>query len=280
MKLKAIILSFASAMAFAGAAHAQEAAPATAALPAPLQLAVQGGMKVESKFDAAGGLTGWVLSQGVGKYLVAYTPPNGEVVMAGMLRNAKGEDLTKQYLDKYAPKPDYQAFWSRLEKSTTIHQGAEGAAVKSVIYAFMDPNCIYCHYAQKALTYYEKAGLQVRWVPVAILGNDSPGKAAALLNAKDPAAAWAEYGRTWDPRAGKPGIAPMASIPLATKKVLDANVSLMTEMGLSGTPGILYKDAKGRVQKVEGMPSLGEISTITGLPEQTVTDPDLQRFRR
>ncbi|KWT98370.1 MULTISPECIES: thiol:disulfide interchange protein DsbG [unclassified Variovorax] len=279
--MKKSLIALALAFGFVAAGHAQDATPTSpAAIPAPLQLAIQGGMKVENKFDAAGGLTGWILSQGVGKYLVAYTPPGGEVVLAGMLRNAKGEDLTKQYLDKYAPKPDYDKFWSRLESTQTINEGAQGSAAKSVIYAFMDPNCIYCHFAWKALQPYEKVGLQVRWVPVAILGGNSPGQAAALLTSKDPVAAFAEHQRTWDPKKNQVGITPLASIPMSAKKTLDANSSLMVELGVSGTPGIFYKDAKGKVQKVDGMPGLRDLPGITGLPEQAITDPELQRFRR
>lgn len=254
--------------------------PASTKIPAPLQLAVQGGMKVENKFDAEGGLTGWVLSQGIGKYMIAYTPPSGEVLMAGMLRNAKGDDLSKIYMEKYAPTPDYSKYWSRLEKMDTINTGAQGSAVKSVIYAFMDPNCVYCHFAWKALTYYEAVGLQVRWIPVGILGGDSANKAAALLSAKNPSAAMVEHGETWSAKIAGSGVKPIASIPAGIKKSLDVNGSLMVELGMNGTPGILYKDAAGKVKKLEGMPNLNDLPGITGLPVQAIPDAELQRFRR
>lgn len=276
--MKKFLITASILMASVTSAFAQ--VPAANKLPAPLQLAVQGGMKVERQFDAEGGLTGWVLSQGVGKYMIAYTPPGGEVLMAGMLRNAKGEDLSKTYMAKYAPTPDYSKYWSRLEKMETINTGAQGSAVKSVIYAFMDPNCIYCHFAWKALTYYEAAGLQVRWIPVGILGGDSAAKAAALMMAKDPGAAWASHGKTWSTKVPGSGVKPVASIPANVKKILDANGSFMVELGMSGTPGMLYKDASGTVKKLEGMPNLSDLPGITGIPEQEITDPELQRFRR
>ncbi|MNR71599.1 Thiol:disulfide interchange protein DsbG precursor [compost metagenome] len=245
-------------------------------LPSALQIAAQGGMKVEKSFAAEGGMTGWVLLAPGGGYAIAYTPPSGEVVVVGSMLNAKGEDLTKGYLAKYG---NYDKFLPRLESAAAVPTGAKGKDVKSVVYAFMDTNCIYCHWAQQAFQPYEKAGLQVRWIPVAILGGNSAGQAAALLKAKDPTAALEQHEKTWDPRAGKPGITPLPDVPADVKKQLDDNVRLMSEMGGNGTPLILYKDSSGRLQKVSGMPRLSELPKITGLPEQPVTAPELQRFR-
>jgi thiol:disulfide interchange protein DsbG len=48
---------------------------------------------------------------------------------------------------------------------------------------------------------------------------------------------------------------------------------------MSGTPGIVWKDKKGKVQVKGGMPRLSEFAGITGLPEQKIDDPALARFR-
>ena len=244
-------------------------------LPAALALATQGGMSVENRFDAEGGLTGWLLKSSNGSYAIAYTPANGEVVLAGSLISAKGEDLTKKYLSMYG---NYDKFLPRLEQTETINAGAKGDAVKSTIYAFLDTNCIFCHYLHKALKPYQEAGLEVKWVPVAILGGNSPGQAAALLEAKDPAAALEEHEATWSPKDDNPGIAPVA-LSQKRKAQLDANVQLMQDMGGNGTPLIVYKDSRGHWQKASGMPRLGDLPEITGLPEQKIEDPALNRFR-
>lgn len=63
----------------------------------------------------------------------------------------------------------------------------QGAATsKNVIYVFFDPNCVFCHFAWKALQPYVKAGLQVRWVPVGFLKPTSAQRAAAIREAKTP----------------------------------------------------------------------------------------------
>jgi thiol:disulfide interchange protein DsbG len=57
------------------------------------------------------------------------------------------------------------------------------------------------------------------------------------------------------------------------------NGELMGMFGISGTPGIAWKDKHGKMQIKSGMPRLSEIPQITGLPEQKVEDPALARFR-
>lgn len=261
----AILLAVAASTAGAQAVKADDK------LPAPLQTAVAGGMKVEKSFPAAGGLTGWILSQGVGQNMIVFTPPGGEVAIAGNMLDAKGQNLTKQYLEQHAPKPDYDKMWGELEKSTWVAEGAKDA--KSVIYVFKDPNCGFCHLAWKALQPYEKAGLQIRWVPVAFLSADSYDKAGALLTAKNPEEAISALHEKWGTKT---------AVPQANKDVrakLDANNRLMNSWGFRGTPATLYKDKAGKVKAVSGMFQLSELPAITGLPEQAQNDPALAKFR-
>src|SRR5580698_4973822 len=77
---------------------------------------------------------------------------------------------------------------AQLQQTSVIVEGATGDKVKSTIYVFMDPNCIFCHYAWEAFQPYEAVGLQVQWIPMGFLKPDSSGKAAALLDARDGAA--------------------------------------------------------------------------------------------
>jgi len=252
----------------AAGAHAQAAdapaAPTAAAvqkIPASLQLAIQGGLKVERSFSAAGGMTGWVLSEGPGRNMVVYTSADGEVAIAGNMVDSKGQNLTAKYLDQYGPKIDYSKFWTKLEQSAFVAEGAQGKDVKNVIYVFKDANCGYCHLMWKAVQPYEKAGLQVRWIPVAFLAKDSTNKAAALLNAKDPAAAIATLHAEW----GKTSSFAATPVTPEMKAKLDANGRLMAEMGFRGTPATLYKDKNGKVLSADGMPKPAMLNAITGI---------------
>ncbi|MBC8737292.1 thiol:disulfide interchange protein DsbG [Paraburkholderia sp. UCT31] len=270
--------ALAAIAALVATAAVAQAAPAASGVPKALSLVTQAGMKIERPFPAPAGLTGWVLSKG-GQYSIVYTTADGKYVLAGALIDEAGKNLTADHNAQYVPKVDYGQYWSQLEKSTYIAEGAKNP--KTVVYAFMDPDCIFCHLTWKAFQSYEKAGLQVRWLPMGFLKPDSAGKAAALLTSAHPDAALAEHEHKFQPQTESGGIEPMATIPADIQAKLDANQKLMATMGFNGTPAIVYKDARtGKVFGKGGMPSLNDLPAMLNLPEQQITDPELLRFKR
>ena len=78
-----------------------------------------------------------------------------------------------------------------------LHQMGQTTAVTlgagpRVVDVFFDPNCPYCHELYEDLEpWVGKQGLQLRWIPVAVLAPSSEGKAAAMLQAPVPAKALA-----------------------------------------------------------------------------------------
>ena len=244
-------------------------------LPAPVKSAVDNGLKFERSFPAASGITGWMLSQGPNNNVILYTTATGDVAIAGNMFDAKGNNLTKTFMEKYAPKPDYEKMWGELESSAWIAEGPKTKDAKAIVYVFEDSNCGYCHLAWKALQPYEKVGLQVRWIPVAFLAPDSAAKAQGLMTAPDANLALADAHANF----GKKLTSPPAVAP-EIKAKLDANAKLMKTWGFTGTPATFYKDkATGKVKAINGMFSLAEIPAMTGLPEQKNTDPDLAHYR-
>lgn len=271
--MKKIILKVAPALVaalFATSAFAES-------VPKVLEAPLKAGMKVVSKFQAGGKLQGWVLSQG-GQNSVVYTTEDGKFLLAGALVDEAGTNLTAQFAEKYIPKPEYEKLAPQLEKSANIVSGAKGNAAKSTIYAFFDLNCPYCTMAYKALQPYEAAGLQVRWIPVAYLGPDSPKKAETLFQSSNPEAALKAHELAAG-HADSNSIKPAATVSAAVAKKLEANSKLMRDFGFNGTPGIVFKDKNGKLITRSGMPRLSDLPTITGLPEQPQTDPDLARFK-
>lgn len=160
-----------------------------------------------------------------------------------------------------------------------IVEGASGKDVKSTVYVFMDPNCIFCHYAWKALQPYEAAGLQVHWIPMGFLKPDSPGKAAALLEAQNGPALLRELETKFNEKEESGGIAPLAKMEPATQTKLSGNIKTFQNLGFDGTPTIIYKASGGRWADISGLPPLSSLPGMLNLPEQPVTDPSLQRFR-
>lgn len=166
-----------------------------------------------------------------------------------------------------------------FQRAPAIVEGAQGKSVKSTIYVFMDPNCIYCHLVWKALRPYEAAGLQVHWIPLAFLKPDSAGKAAALLQARDSAALLKKLELGYNEKDESGGIAPLPSVPGETQAKLDDNAKLFQNLGFQGTPTIIYQGSGGRWADFGGMPKLVQLPDMLNLPAQPVTDPELQHYQ-
>ena len=244
--------------------------------PKAIEGAVASGMKVTRTFPAASGLTGWVLSHN-GRHSILYTTADKKTVISGALINEAGENLTERDEGKYIPKPDPVALYKELEKSSHVVEGTIKNP-KSVMYVFVDANCPFCHYTWKALQPYQKAGLQVRWIPVATLGPTSMPKAIEVLAAADPTAAFRKMeensGKSWTP---SPQLTEETKPEIAEN--IRSNGELMGRFGIDGTPGLVWKDRQGKLNVKGGMPRLSEIPQMTGLPEQKIDDPALARFR-
>jgi thiol:disulfide interchange protein DsbG len=165
-----------------------------------------------------------------------------------------------------------------IQNATSIVEGASGADVKTTVYVFMDPNCIYCHYTWKALQPYEAHGLQVHWIPLGFLKPDSVGKAAALLQHPLPAEALKQTELTYVVKTESGGIAPLTTIPADIDAKLKANMALFEKAGFEGTPTVIYKDTHGKWIDIDGMPKLSTLPAILNLPKQTLNDPELKLY--
>lgn len=232
----------------------------------------QPGIEVLDNFQAPGGMTAYIVSVR-GKPNVIYLTPDKKYAFIGIMVNEDGENLTAGQMEEHLPKPDYAAIWQRFEKAAWVAEGAKDP--KSVVYVFADPYCPYCHAFWKASQPYLAAGLQLRWVFVSYLKPDGEAKIASILEAKDPAAALTRHESSFD----KGGIAPLEKPKPKTLEAIRANGQLMRDLGINGTPALVYRDADGTVHLASGMPKLGALPTIFNLPEQTIDDPGLARFR-
>jgi thiol:disulfide interchange protein DsbG len=270
----ATLLAAACAMPLAQAIAGTESAP----MPKALSKALHDGLKLEKSFHAAGGMNGFIVSSSPGKNMVVYSPPDNSVLIAGKMVDENGNDLSERYLDQYGPKADYSQFQKRIETAPAVVENSRGAAAKSTIYVILDPNCIYCHLVWKALRPYQAAGLQIHWIPVAFQQPSSAGKAAALFESANAAALLQKGEMSYVEENESLGIDEVP-VSAASRAKLNANATLMADMGFRGTPTILYKDKSGTFTAAQGMPRLSKLPEITGLPEQSITDAELQRFR-
>jgi thiol:disulfide interchange protein DsbG len=252
---------------------AASAGAATPPYPAPLQALEKHGLTIVGTFPSPGGLTAYAAYTGQTP-VALYMTPDGKHVIAGTLFDAAGQNLTSGALEQVVGKRMADTVWGQLEKSTWIADGR--ATAPRTVYVFTDPNCPYCNKLWSDARPWVDAGkVQLRHVIVGILTPTSAGKAAALLNDKNPAAALDAYERghaasnTKALASGQPrpladdGLKPLSVVPPALQARLDANAKLMESYGLQATPAVVWRDAKGGVQMRQGLPE-GELTAILG----------------
>lgn len=226
--------------------------------PAPIKALEAEGVEVMGRFDAPGGLRGYaaMVQQ---RPLAIYLTADGKQAIVGTMIDAKGENLSKEPLDRLVSKPMTLKTWNQLEKSSWIADGSKNAP--RVIYTFTDPNCPYCNKFWNDAQPWVKAGkVQVRHVLVGILRDSSAGKAAALLSAEDPSAALAQH----EQQHASGGVKPLTEISAKVRAQLAANETLMQQLGSSATPTTFYKDASGNLQMAQGAPSAEMLIKVLG----------------
>lgn len=123
---------------------------------------------------------------------------------------------------------------------------------RRVVYVFFDPNCPSCQLLYRNLrTFVAAHGLQVRWIPVAIVNATSEGKAAAILQARDPHAALRRNEEHYRSENSSGGIE--EDIPSrATEQKLRANEQLLNRLDIPVVPSMLFADKQGHAVLIQG----------------------------
>lgn len=147
-----------------------------------------------------------------------------------------------------------------IQQATWIRDGKS----KHVIYVFFDPNCPYCHKVFEMLRPQVQSGaVELRWVPIGKLMLTSLGKAAALLEDKDPTAALYRNERDFSRETGAFGGIEEEPLPREdTLRRLNANHALLRRSGNDGVPALLYRTKEGKANLVVGAPPAATLDAI------------------
>ena len=146
----------------------------------------------------------------------------------------------------------------RMDRAKWIAAGPKSA--KRVVYVFTDPDCPFCNDLWKAIQTARAPDVQIRYLLVGVIDADSKGKDAAILEAKDPAAALEKRERNYE----HGGIAPKADMLPQTKETISFNGDLMAALHIFGTPGLVYMDEHDQVKVYAGMPDEKQLREIIG----------------
>ena len=218
----------------------------------------QNRFNISSNFAVKGHhMTGYVAEPKEGGQPVIFYSNNqtGDIVY-GMLFDKDGTNLTEKYVNKHiSPMLAKQmledvsaAKWFLIGKESAPHQ----------VYVIGEPNCSACHALFADLKpFVDKGELSIRWIMTAFLKPDSLGKAAAILQADDPAAMLSmNEGKGFDMKKeeGPVKVLPEDQIQDKTKAALKANMLFMAKSGVRGTPAFFYVDNDGKPLRVDGHP--------------------------
>lgn len=215
--------------------------------PAPIQVLIDQGVKVEAEFKAPGGLTAYA-ARIQGQPLALYLTPDNKQVIVGTMLDGLGQNLSEAQLSEHLPEPDFEHAWALLEKTSWIREGSADA--ERIVYVFTDPSCPYCNAFWKASQAYIGKDLQIRHIPVGMLSPQSATKAATILADSDPGAALARH----ELSHSQGGIKPLDEIPAEFQEAVKNNTQQMHELGIQATPAIFYKDRDGKVRQTLGLP--------------------------
>jgi thiol:disulfide interchange protein DsbG len=139
-----------------------------------------------------------------------------------------------------------------IQQATWVRDGKSA----HVMYVFFDPNCFYCHRVYETLRPAVQRGeIELRWIPTATLTTTSLGKAAAILEAKNPTDAFYQNESGYSTETGSLG--GISEEPLPRNKTLqdlDRNLKLLQRSGSEGVPALLFRARDGSTNLIVGAP--------------------------
>lgn len=233
--------------------------------PAALSALEEQGITIVGPMPPVGGLKAWAAYSGQHP-IALYGTPDGKYVIAGTMLDAAGADVNHDTLEKSVAQSMTNGAWARLERSRWVLDGSSNAP--RVVYVFTDPNCPYCNkFWGDARPWVNSGKVQLRHILVGILSPTSAGKSAAILTDANPSlrlenhersqmAAGARILASGHPTAmAESALKPLTDIPPKIEAQLAANAQMMQSFGLSGTPGLVWRDAHGKIQMRAGAPA-------------------------
>ena len=245
------------------AAPKPPAAPEPAVPPHLIQMidkVSQGQLIVKKSFDVNPQFNGLLVApkQG-GREMIVFTDKPGNFLFFGTVVDAKGDNLTQTYYQKYVISDMASKAFAEIKQTHWFADGKDSA--KHKLYVVIDLNCSFCHKQFEDLQpMVQRGDLQIRWVPVGFLKPDSAAKAAQLLKASSTQERVALLHRDemgFNDKTEEGGIKPLKmdkSNPAVVQAfaAVDANNDFFARHGFQGTPAILFINGEGQPSLVGG----------------------------
>ena len=225
----------------------------------------QSGLKVVREFKAPSGLIGLVIEQN-GEYSIMFTTADRQTLIAGVLMDARGSNLTAEYAINQLPKQT-KATNTLNQLNNTMYVKTGSLKPKVSLFAVFKPTCEMCHLFYKLTTYYD--GLEVKWIP--IVTNEDDAKVVDSIfsstNKEKAIKDWFEKGIKDENASIENG-----------NKIYQKNINYLKEFNILNTPTILYTGKDLNVYTKSGLMSAKELDTITGIRHRAVNDLQLKQM--
>ena len=242
------------------------------------------GDRVIKAFSTVNELTAWVIKESRekgGASVVYLTTSDNRFLFSGSFhyKNRVGEsmDLIEQIAKRYTLKMSATALWDSLSDSAYVAEGAQDGEGVKVIYAFFDPNCIYCHLSWLAFKpYLHVEDIQVRWVPVSVLAEEGASQLAYLWQSENPFVQFTKSNTSWDIESEESPFPMAQEISIEAQYKIEKNNQYLHDLGITGSPAFVYKDASGKINIANGAIKLSDIPEMFQIEEIPNYDPRLR----
>lgn len=225
----------------------------------------QSGLKIIREFPAPSGLIGLVIEQN-GEYSVMFTTQDRQTIIAGVLMDARGNNLTAEYSLNQVPKQTKEN--NTLNQLNTTQYVKTGSGKPKVsLFAVFKPTCEICHLFYKLSTHYE--GLEIKWIPI-VTNEEDAQVVDTVFTAKDKSKAL----KDWFEKGIKNANASVEN----GNKIYQKNIEPLKNFNILNTPTLIYNTKDGTVYTKSGLPSAKEVDAITGIKHKTIFDSQLKQL--
>lgn len=188
--------------------------------------------------EAVGMTAVMVQDKSEGQFHVYWIDDEKQMIFTGDMVTNEGINLTNIYHNKLVPS-QADTFNEVFEKGLILGDQQTDKDSNNALYVFYEPFCGYCRKLHKKLQPFIKQGLNVQYIPVAWIRPNSPDVIATVAKSDDVTKA------IFMNDAGILDITEKADKEIRRK--VQQNSVVMRSMGISGTPGLVYRNGEGKV---------------------------------
>lgn len=179
-----------------------------------------------------------VKATSTGDYHVYWVDNKEQILFTGDLVLNSGTNLTPKYTSALIPSQANQ-FDEVFNGGLILGETKATVKTDNSLFIFYEPFCAYCKKLHKKIKPYVDKGLDVQFIPVSFLSPNSPNVIATLAKSKN-----------INEDMHKSDKNQLDITERADDKInamLTKNSQVMQAMNISGTPGIVYRTAEGKI---------------------------------